>query len=186
MPAIDAQKAIDLTTKGIANNPDSWRLYQYLGYIYWKLGRYDKASESYEKGSEIAGSQPFMKLMAASMTTHGGTRDTARAIYQEMLQSTGDEQVRITAKRRLGELDSLDEREAIDKVLADFKDKNGRCPGSFNEILSTLMKVHLPGDHEFSLHMSNRLVDPTGAPYLLDKDKCEVKLDIDHTDLPVQ
>src|SRR5512144_503557 len=33
MPAIDPQQAIDLAKKGVANNPDSWRLYQHLAYI---------------------------------------------------------------------------------------------------------------------------------------------------------
>src|SRR6478672_1769692 len=48
LPAIDKQKAIDLTKQGIVNNPDSWRLYQHLAYIYWKLGRYEEASETYQ------------------------------------------------------------------------------------------------------------------------------------------
>jgi hypothetical protein len=39
LPAIDPQKAISLTEKGIERNPEAWRLYQYLGYIYWRLER---------------------------------------------------------------------------------------------------------------------------------------------------
>ena len=120
LPAVDKEKAVELTAKGIAKNPDSWRLYQHLGFIYWKLHRYDKAAESYEKGSTIEGAQPFMKLMAASMKADGGSRETARSIYQQMLDGSDDEQVRITAVRRLNELDSLDERDAIDKIMTDF------------------------------------------------------------------
>jgi len=41
LPAIDPQKAIELTNKGIANNPTAWRLYQHLAYIYWRMGNYD-------------------------------------------------------------------------------------------------------------------------------------------------
>ena len=103
MPAIDPAKAIELAQKGIANNPDKWRLYQHLGYIYWKLGRFEEAAETYEKGSKIEGSSPFMRLMAASMKTQGGSRETARAIFTEMLATSDDEQVRITADRRLKE-----------------------------------------------------------------------------------
>ena len=85
LPAIDPQKAIALANKGIANNPEHWRLYQHLGYIYWRLGQFEKASEIYEKGSNIAGASPFMRMMAATMKTEGGSRSTARAIYREML-----------------------------------------------------------------------------------------------------
>jgi tetratricopeptide (TPR) repeat protein len=66
LPAIDPAKAIAIAEKGIANNPNEWRLYQHLGYIYWKLGKYENAAETYEKGSEIAGAPPFMKLTAAA------------------------------------------------------------------------------------------------------------------------
>src|SRR5215213_2057367 len=47
LPAIDSQQAIAFTEKGIANNPNEWRLYQYLGYIHWRLKNYEKASEVY-------------------------------------------------------------------------------------------------------------------------------------------
>ena len=186
LPAIDPGKAIDLAAKGIVHNPNEWRLYQHLGYIFWKLGQYDKASEVYEKGSQVAGAQPFMKMMAASMKTKGGSRETSRLIYREMLENSDDEQVRITAERRLNELDSLDERETIDKTLSDFKEKNGRCAGDLSEITSMMMSVKLPENREFRVDNSNRLVDPTGAPYLLDIENCRVKLDPERTGLPVK
>src|SRR5258708_581962 len=91
LPAIDPEQAIAIAEKGIANNRDEWRLYQYLGFIYWKLKRYDKAAEIYEKGSMVPGAAPFMKLMVASMKTDGGSRVTARAIYREMLAGSDDE-----------------------------------------------------------------------------------------------
>ena len=180
MPAIDPQKAIDLTNKGIRNNPTSWRLYQHLGYIYWKLKDYEKASESYEKGSQIEGAAPFMKLMAGAMKTEGGSRQTARAVFNQML-AADDEQVRITAQRRLKTLDSLDDRDAIDGVLNEFKEKNGRCASSFAEITAMLMSAKLPENRHFAVDASNHLVDPTGAPYILDKVECRSQLDLDKT-----
>ncbi len=185
LPAIDPKQAVDLVEKGISANPESWRLYQHLGYIYWKLKDYQKASETYEKGSQIAGAPPFMKLMAASMKTEGGSRETARSIYREMLAGSDDEMVRITAQRRLKELDSLDEREAIDRVLTEFKERNGRCANSFGEITAMLITVKLPENRQFRVDRANRLVDPTDAPYLLDKESCRVKLDPALTGLPL-
>ena len=186
LPAIDAQKAIELTNRGIANNPSEWRLYQHLGYIYWKMGKYDKSAESYETGSRIDGAAPFMRMMAASMQTIGGSRSTAREIYRQMLTGADDEQVKLTATRRLYELASLDEREAIDKVLADFQTKNGRCAASFGEIMTALMPVKLPDGRVFSIDSSGRIVDPTGAPYLLDKQSCRSQLDRAKTGIAIQ
>ena len=186
LPAIDPEKAIAITQKGIEKNPTEWRLYQHLGYIYWKLGRYGDAADTYEKGSQIAGSSSFMKLMAASMRTEGGSRATSRAIYRQMLADSQDEAVTITATRRLMGLDSLDEREAIDGVLADFKEKNGRCANSFGEIAIALFQVKLPEGRAFRVDAGKRLVDPSDAPYLLDKENCKAKLDPATTKIAIQ
>lgn len=186
LPAIDPAQAIDLLNRGISRNPDSWRLYQHLGYIYWKTGDFEKASEQYEKGSEIAGAEPFMKLMAASMKTEGGSRSTARSIYTEMLSGSDDEAIRITAQRKLEQLSWFDQRDAINSVLAEFMAVNGRCANSFSEIAPSLMAAKLPDGVAFTIDRSNRLVDPTEAPYQLDKEQCKVKLDRSLTGLPFE
>ncbi|MBK7934075.1 MAG: hypothetical protein IPK01_11370 [Acidobacteria bacterium] len=124
LPAIDEEKAIAIAKKGIENNPNEWRLYQHLGYIYWKLKRYDESADIYAKGAQIEGASPFMKLMSAAMKTEGGSRSTSRAMYTQMLADAQDESVAVTAKRRLMQVDSLDDRDAIDRVLVDFKEKN--------------------------------------------------------------
>jgi tetratricopeptide (TPR) repeat protein len=186
MPAIDSQQAVDLAKKGIANNPDSFRLYQYLGYIYWKLGRFEEAAQTYEEASRIAGAPPFLRLMAASMRSEGGGRDTARAIYRQMLEGSNDEQVRITADRRLKQLDSLDERETIDHALSQFKEKNGRCADTFAEIFPLLTEAAPRGGHELRINNERNLVDPSDAPYLLDREKCRAVLDPSRTGIALQ
>lgn len=186
LPAIDKQKAIDLAKKGIANNPDSWRLYQHLAYIYWKVGRYEEASETYEEGSKIQDAAPFMRLMAASMKTEGGSRETARKIYREMFAASDDEQVRLTAVRRLQELDSLDERDAIDRVLSEFREATGRCASSFGEIMPRLATVDLPDGRGLRIDKAHNLVDPTDVPYLLDQQKCIAVVDLDRSTIAVQ
>ena len=180
LPTIDPEKAILITKKGIANNPEEWRLYQHLGYIYWKLNRYEEAADAYATGAQIKGSAPFMTLMAASMKTEGGSRETSRAIYLQMLAEPSDEGTRITAERRLLVLDSLDERDAIDAVLAKHKETNGRCVNDLREVNSQL-PAKLPAGQTFRIDAQNRVVDPTDAPYLLDKEKCVAKLDPERT-----
>lgn len=177
LPAIDKEKAVLLAKTGVENNPDDWKLYQHLGFIYWKLGDYANAADAYERGSQVAGASPFMALMAAAMRTEGGSRATARAIYTQMLAESADEAVRITAERRLMELAWLDEKEAINAALATFREQNGRCAASFAEIGPSLLKVSLPDGGQFRVDRSNRLVDPSGVPYRLDQQQCVVRLD---------
>ena len=185
LPAIDTEQAIRLTEKGIRNNPDEWRLYQHLGFIYWKMENYEKAAEVYARGAEIPGAAAFMRMMSAKLKNDGGSRETARAIYEQMRDESEDTQIKENANLRLLELDWLDERDAIRKVLADFKARTNRCANSWREILPLLRGVKLPvAGKDFRVDNSYNLIDPTGAPYVLDKENCEVKLNFEQTKLP--
>jgi tetratricopeptide (TPR) repeat protein len=186
LPAIDAGQAIKIAEKGIKNNPNEWRLYQQLGYIYWRLGNYEKAAEIYTEGSNIAGAPAFMKLMSAKMKSEGGSREIARQVYLQMFEESDDRQAKEVAALRLLELDSLDERDAIRAALQSFKEKSGRCAAGLPEILPLLRNVKLPTGKDFRIDKSNNLVDPTGAPYVLDKQNCDVKLDVEKTKIPLK
>jgi tetratricopeptide (TPR) repeat protein len=186
LPAVDKQKAIEIVELGIRENPNEWRLYQHLGYIHWRLKNFEKASEVYETGSKIAGSPAFMKMMAAQMKTKGGSPETAREMYEQMLAEADDSKTKEIAELRLLELDSFAEREAIQDALDSFKSRNGRCPGAFAEIFPLLKTVKLPKGKDFRIDRSNNIVDPTDAPYLLNSQTCQVTLDSKNTKIPLQ
>jgi tetratricopeptide (TPR) repeat protein len=181
LPAIDKEQAIKLTQKGIDNNPENWRLYQYLGYIYWRLKNYEKASETYAKGSQIAGSPEFMKSMAARMKSEGGNREIARIIYQQMFDEAQDAQSKENASLRLLQLRSLDERDTIQKVLNNFKLKNNRCSNNWRELFP-YYKI-LPDAEGERLKFDANLspVDPKGFAYKLDTENCQPNLAFDST-----
>lgn len=177
LPAIDEAQAIKLLEKGIDKNPNSWRLYHYLGYIHWRLKDYQKASETYAKGAKIQGAPSFMALMEGKTKTDGGSRATAREIYRRIFDEASDEQTKENAALRLSALDSLDEHDVIQKVLSNFKLKNNRCAGSWREILPLLQNEKLPNGKDFHIDNSFNPVDPSGVPYILDKENCIIKLD---------
>ena len=61
-------RAIKLMEYGIAHNPDNWKLYYDLGFVYYtEVHDYKKASETFERGSRIPNAHPFMKILAARM-----------------------------------------------------------------------------------------------------------------------
>lgn len=160
LPAVDVKEAIRITRKGIDANPNAWRLYQHLGYIYWQQGDYKTAAEVYGQGAQIAGVPSWMEAMKARMAAEGGSRTTAREIYTRMFEQSADEKVKDMAHRRLLQLDSLDERDGLHKLLVAYQTRTGRCPANWREI-----------------NLSAAPVDPSGAPYVLNPGKCEVELD---------
>ncbi len=170
LPAIDVQEAIRITRKGIDANPNAWRLYQHLGYIYWQQQDYAAAAEVYGRGAQVPGVPDWMQAMKARMAAEGGSRATAREIYTHMFEQSADESVKDMARRRLMQLDSWDERDALRKVLSAQQTRTGRCPASWREVEQMLRAIRAP------LHASGAPLDPSGAPYVLQSAKCEVEL----------
>lgn len=177
LPAIDDAQAVKLLEKGIDGNPKSWRLYHYLGYIHWQLKNYDQASEVYAAGAKIEGAPEWMRLMSAKTRTEGGSRETAREIYRQVFEEAQDAQTKENAALRLLQIDSLEEQDAIRAALRAFQSQNNRCANDWSEILMLLKGAGA----KLRLDRTNNLIDPTNAPYLLDKENCDVRLDSEKT-----
>jgi tetratricopeptide (TPR) repeat protein len=171
LPSIDRDAAVSLVRKGIRENPREWRLYQHLGYIYWQAGRFTEAGEAYAAGARLAGAPAWMSVMAAQMQANGGSRGLAREMYRRMYEEAADEQIKTLALKRLAQLDSLDERDAIRRALSDFRSRLQRCPAAWREVAPALRSAGM------KLDVNGAPLDPTGVPYVLDAGACDVRLD---------
>jgi len=169
LPAFDVQQAIRITRKGIDSNPTSWKLYHHLGYIYWQQQDFKAAGEAYDLGSKTPEAPAWLSVMKARMADEGGSRTTAREIYRRMYEQSTDENVKEMARRRLMQLDSLDEREVLGKVLLAYRKSVGRCPANWTEVGPVLRNLRFP------LDSTGAPVDPSGAPYFLNE--CDIYLD---------
>jgi tetratricopeptide (TPR) repeat protein len=171
LPAIDVEAAVKLINKGIAANPRAWRLHSYLGYIYWQQNRFQEASAAYAAGARVEGAPAWLAAMSAQMATRGGSRDTARAIYQSMYQQTDDEQTKELALSRLLQLQSLDEMDALrHDVLGTYRARSGGCPQAWREVAPLLRAAR------FTLDPSGAPLDPSGVPYVIRQETCDVEL----------
>jgi len=170
LPSVNVDEAIRITKKGIDANPNAWRLYQHLGYIYWQQQNYQAASETYGRGAQIAGAPPWMEAMKAKMAADGGSRSTAREIYTRMYEQSADEKVRDMARKRLLQLDSLDQRDVLRELFAAYQTRMGKCPNSWKEIEPVFRALRIAVD------ASGAPLDPSGMPYVLRAGACEVEL----------
>ena len=180
LPAMDAEQAIRLTQKGIDANPNAWRLYHHLGYIYWRQGRYELASETYGRGAQIPGAPAWMEAMKAKLLDDGGSRSTAREIYTRMYEQSNEADVKEMARKHLMRLESLDERDGLRKLFTTYKARTGKCPDSWRELEQIFRTLRIPVDQ------SGAPLDPSGAPYLLKAGACEVELDWKQTKVPMK
>jgi tetratricopeptide (TPR) repeat protein len=160
LPAVDVQAAVALLEKGIQANPDQWYLHQQLAYIYWQRGDYLAAADAFRRGARMT-TAAWMAYMAERMERQGDDPRVARAMYTRMYEQAQDEQVKQWALKRLMELRSLQEREAIRGVLSDFVTATGRCPRAWSDVTPGLQAVGL------TVHPQGPPIDPSGTPYVL-------------------
>jgi tetratricopeptide (TPR) repeat protein len=173
LPSINDEDAIKLLKKGIENNPSAWRLFHHLGYIYWQRGDYQTASATYAAGAKLPDAPGWMQAMSARLLAEGGSRDTAREIYERIYEQSDDQTIKHMAELRLLQIKSFDERDIIRRVLADYRAQKGHCPSEWREVAARLQAARLLLDAN-----TGAPLDPSDAhtPYLLIKDGCDVDL----------
>jgi tetratricopeptide (TPR) repeat protein len=171
LPEFNSDEAISLLNSGIAANPSRWRLHQHLGYIYWQRHDYEKASEVYSAGAKLAGAPPWMTAISARMKAEGGSRGAAREMYQRLAEASSDQSVKDMVAKQTMRLDSLDERERIQRVLSEYSSRFGQCISSWREVTRSLSAAKLRIDPA-----TGAPLDPSEEPYRLTKNGCEVDL----------
>jgi tetratricopeptide (TPR) repeat protein len=149
------EHAIQLMEYGIQNNPNDWKLYYDLGFVYYmNLKDYAKASDAFARGSQVPNAHPFMRVMAAQMAQHAGEIDTARMLWSATYQNSQDKQIRANAIEHLRALRVEEDVTHLQEATTRFKERTGHLPASLSELASA---EGLPGIP----------VDPDGHPYKL-------------------
>src|SRR5271169_340568 len=149
------ERAIELMEYGIQNNPDNWRLYYDLGFVYYmELRDYKKAAETFERGSHVPNAHPFLKVLAAQMAQHAGEYETARMLWSATYQTTQDEQIKQNAIEHLRALRVDEDVQHLQEAVTRFGERTGRLPASMAELVASEGLAGTP-------------VDPDGHPYKL-------------------
>jgi hypothetical protein len=147
--------AVDLVKKGIAANPDEWRLYQDLGFLYSiHLKDYQKASEAYLEGSKNPKAQIWMKVMAARVAETGDAAETSKLIWEEVYATTTDELIRRRALEHIRTLDAAIGLKRLNESSEDYWRKFGRYPTTLQEMRDAGL-------------IGGKLQDPAGYPYVM-------------------
>jgi hypothetical protein len=148
-------QAVDLVRRGIAANPDEWRLYQDLGFIYYThLKDYKKASEAFLEGSRNPKALVWMRVMAARVAESGESPATSRLIWAQIYDTTRDEAVRRTALIHVQALDASMQLKSLNEISENYWRKFNRYPASIEELRSAGF-------------LRGSLVDPAGYPYVM-------------------
>jgi hypothetical protein len=99
--------------------------------------------------------------MAAALAQTGGEREKARYLWTNILHDSEDKALRSNAVKRLRALDSDQAVEVLQREVDTYKDRNGRPPESWGDLIATRQLRGVPRD-------------PMGNPYVLHHGRVEV------------
>jgi hypothetical protein len=158
--------AVQLIQRGIQANPDYWRFYEDLGFVYYfDLKDYQKASEAFLEGSKKPNAQVWMKVMAAKVAAEGESFATSMFLWKDIYDSTVDPTVKKSALSHLRLLRVKEDCKHLDALADEYAKRYGRRPARMSELVQAGLLRGIPGD-------------PLGFAYIFSEDgKAELNLD---------
>jgi tetratricopeptide (TPR) repeat protein len=158
--------AVQLIQRGIQSNPDYWRFYEDLGFVYYfDLKDYKKASEAFLEGSKKPNAQLWMKVMAAKVAAEGESLETSVFLWKDIYNSTNDPSVKKNALLHLQLLKAKEDCRQLDLLADEYAKRFGKRPARIGEMVQAGLLHRIPGD-------------PLGFAYILGQDgKAELNLD---------
>ena len=158
--------AVQLIQRGIKENPEYWRLYEDLGFIYYfDLKDYQKASDAFLEGSKNPNAKLWMKVMAAKIAAEGESFATSLFLWKDIYDSTPDPTIKKTALLHLQLLSVREDCKQLDALADEYAKRYGTRPARMREMVQAGLLDAIP-------------VDPLGFAYVFGEDgKAELNLD---------
>ena len=139
--------AVELIKRGIEVNPDYWRLYEDLGFVYYfDLKDYKKASEAFFEGSKKPNAQVWMKVMAAHIAAEGESFSTSFFLWTDIFESASDPSVKKNALIQLQLLKAKEECKQLDELADEYQKRNGKRPTHMAELIRAGLLRGVPKD----------------------------------------
>jgi hypothetical protein len=154
--------AIELINRGIRENPEYWRFYEDLGFIYYfDVKDYRQASAAFLEGSQKPGALVWMKIMAARVVEQGETRETSAFLWKEIYDSASDPEIKNNALTHLQLLRAEADCDQLNAVAAEYEQRTGKGPSSVSELVGAGLLPRAP-------------VDPLGFVYVFNTGKAQL------------
>ena len=141
------EEALQLLRQGIVANPDYWRFWQDLGFIYyWDLKDYPMAAKVYEIGSERPGAMIWMRAMAVNVAAKGGSPETSRLLWVEICRNADSDSIRTSGLEHLKAIDAQMQLDRLNQLLNQFSAQESHPAGSLEDLVAAGLLREIPRD----------------------------------------
>jgi hypothetical protein len=155
--------AVGLLRRGMDATPERWEYLHGIAFVeYWSHGNYAAAADWLERAARIPNAPIWLKSSAALMRQQAGDRTSARLLWRQLHDSTDDVALRGLARTRIAQFDAMDEIEALNDLVRRFKERAGRMPAGWLDLIEAGLMNVVP-------------VDPAGVAYELDSVTADVR-----------
>lgn len=159
---VQIEEGEKILRKGLNNNPNDWRLAQYLAFhLFYYEKKYIEAADVYDKAFQLR-KPPYILFsqLASRLRSSGGDPELALIGLQMQLKTTDDPKIQDKIKRQMLNVEAEIIAAKIDKVIEKYKtDMNIPCPDSLDALVANKYLRNIPPDG-------------LGGTYVLDKEKC--------------
>jgi hypothetical protein len=151
-----ADLAVELINRGIHANPEYWRFYEDLGFLYYfHFKDFAKASAAFLEGSNRPGAYIWMKVLAARVLEGGETRETSAFLWNEVYNSATNPDIKQNALTHLQLLRADSDCEQLTAIAAEYEKRAGKRAGSVRDLVNAGVLKSAP-------------LDPVGFVYVFD------------------
>jgi tetratricopeptide (TPR) repeat protein len=133
---VNTEEAADFLGKGIHEFPYDWKLKFQLAYIESAyLNRYQEAAEHLKEAAKIPGAPQYLGDLATRLYVTSGDSEGAKTVAEEIYRTSPDPAVRYAIKRRIAELQVLNDIKRLQEAVNTYRDKHGALPSSPGELV---------------------------------------------------
>ncbi len=144
------------SSSGVSSRTGDWEYYQDIGFVhYWWRHDYKSAADWFKRAADRPGAPNWLIGLAATTLAVGGNRDSSRQLWTQLLNDVDAQYIQNTARHRLQQLDAMDAIDELTKVMQRFKEREGRLPRTWQELVA-------------AEHLAGVPVDPSGLPFVVD------------------
>jgi hypothetical protein len=167
------EEALELLRKGIVANPDYWRFWQDLGFIYyWDLKDYPTAARVFQTGSQRPGAALWMKVMAAAVSKEGGAFQTSRLLWEQIYAEAESASIRRNAEEHLAAFKAQDDLDHLNELLEPYRSEGSRPAITWQDLIATGALRGIPRDPSGAAYR----IGPDGRAVLGPGSKIDLKL----------
>jgi tetratricopeptide (TPR) repeat protein len=151
-------QALALLRKGLAQDPGRWQYVHDIGFVeYWWLRDYKAAAAHFQQAATMPGAPVWLKTLAGTTLIEGGDRQSARTLWAQLYESAEADWIRQAAEYRLAQLKALDDIDALQALVNQFRQQTGTPPATWDGLVAMRLLPGVP-------------MDPAGAAYALTVD----------------